>query len=176
MINKENDGLELCLHCGLCCLGYFHRGAVINNEKDFLLAQKMGAYTKVDKNNQQWFTLPCPKFDGKCSVYPERPSVCESHQCELLKSVKTGKIELEKSKSVCDEMKGICTYLDSSLNTVVSHKGTSCFSDRFEILFTLNDQPDIQKKHPKLFLKYAAYMVLKNRYFYHEENDFIHNI
>jgi len=181
MCAKENEialskGVQLCLHCGLCCMGYFHPRAVINNSHDLFFAKKMGAKTVIDKNNQQLFDLPCPAFDGKCTCYPERPSVCENHQCELLKSVNTEQIDLDKAINISEKMKSLCVSLDQELMNLNIKTQTKCFTKRFKPLFASNKYINIRNQYPDLFLKYATYMVLKNRYFYHEGSDFMQDI
>lgn len=168
------ESVQLCVHCGLCCMGYFHEYAVINNNHDLILVYKMGARSSIDKNGRQIFSLPCPKYDNKCTVYPERPSVCENHQCELLKSVKDKRITLEKAKHISDEMKKLCTSLEKELDNLVPNKDTHCLRTRFKPLFASGDTA--KKNNPHIFLNYAAYVVLKNRYFYHETNDYMQKI
>jgi hypothetical protein len=168
-MSTKSLGVELCLHCGLCCKGYFHHHAVICNENDRLIAVDMGATVVEYPDSKECFLLPCPKFDGKCSVYPNRPSVCEKHQCDLLQSVNAEEIGLEKAKKITDEMKALCTFLDDSLDELASNTDTRAILLRFRPLF--ESDSDMRKKHPLVFLKYSAYLVLKSKYFYKEKLD-----
>ena len=162
----RSEGAQLCLHCGLCCKGYFHSQAIINNEEDLNLAKNMGASIVEYTDNKQYFQLPCPKFNEKCSIYPYRPSVCENHQCDLLKRVLEGEIGLEKAINISSEMKKLCTTLDQVLDTL----SVGTLRKRFSTLFTSKDATMREKKYADLMLTYAAYQLLKNKYFYQEQN------
>lgn len=165
-LDSLSDSVQLCLHCGLCCMGYFHDRANINNDFDQLLAQEMGATILEDPDSKRYFALPCPKFEGKCSIYPERPSVCENHKCDLLQSLNNGELGLEKAKHISNEMKELCVFLDQALNMLQPEDKIRQFEGRFTILFSSEDIVQIKKKYPHLFLKYALYLRLKEHYFY----------
>jgi len=165
IILTENN--QLCLHCGLCCMGYFHSQAIINNEEDLNIAKLMGASIIKDSDNKQYFEHPCPKFDSKCTIYPDRPSVCENHECGLFNDVKYGKIKLEKAIKITNEMKMLCKTLDEAL---VNLPYTGSLKTRFSTLLTSKETIITKKEYPKLMLKYAAFQLLKNKYFYHDEN------
>jgi hypothetical protein len=104
-------------------------------------------------------------------VYPDRPSVCESHQCNLLQGVNSVEISLEKAKHISDQMKELCEFLDNGLNIVAPNADTKCIRIRFQPLFSSDEGEKKRKSHPHLFLKYAVYLKLKNDYFYKEEVD-----
>ena len=164
----------LAMECNcVCIVDYAVRGTSmlehIYNRDDFVLVKEMGA-TLSEQNGEQFFALSCPKFEGKCSVYPNRPSVCEAHQCDLLKSVNKEEIDLGKAKKISDEMKTLCTELDHARHLLTPNDKTQEISSRFGRLFASKESFELQKKHPEVFVKYAAYRVLKHRYFYHEDN------
>lgn len=174
MKNKDeeyNEGLDLCLSCGMCCMGYFHVGAILNDEYDLKLANQMGVDILKNKENEQFISLPCIKFDGKCSIYPERPSVCGNHQCDLLKNLKEKKINLGKAKDICIQMKNLCSELHTELDIINSNDQSRTIVERFKPFFRL-EKSYLRKQNPDLFLKYASFIVLKNRYFYKEKDKF----
>ncbi len=170
---KENeimdDGTALCLHCGLCCLGAFHTMAKIRNDEDKQLALQMGA-SLMEYEEKLWFRLPCPVYQDKCTIYPSRPSTCEIHKCNLLKSVESGDIGLEKALSVSDEIKNLIERLDKALLKIEGFTETKEISLRFHRLFA--SQPEIlkdpvfKKENGRLLADYIAFGILKKRYFY----------
>lgn len=171
MNKKDNEILcessQLCLHCGLCCMGYFHNKAIINNDEDLSIAKQMGASIIEYSDNKQYFEHPCPKFDVKCTIYPDRPSACENYKCDLLKNVEEGKIEFEKAITIVDEMKMLCKTLDNGLDPLSS---TGTLRKRFSMLLTSKSTAIKEKKHPTLMLNYATFMMLKDKYFIHTKN------
>ena len=47
----------------------------------------------------RYFALPCPLYDGKCSIYedPRKPDKCSSYKCKLLKDLEANKIPIEQA-------------------------------------------------------------------------------
>ncbi len=171
MKNDEiiDDGITLCLHCGLCCQGVFHTMVKIRNDEDKQLALQMGT-SLMDHEEKLWFRLPCPVFHGKCTIYPNRPSTCEIHKCNLLRNVQSGDTSLEKALSVSDEIKKLIECLDKALLKIEGFTETREISLRFHRLFA--SQPEIlkdpvfKKENGRLLADYTAFRILKKRYFY----------
>ncbi len=38
------------------------------------------------------FEQPCAAFDSKCTIYDDRPSLCRSYRCALLRKVDSGEV------------------------------------------------------------------------------------
>ncbi len=169
---EMTDSVQLCLHCGLCCTAYFHEGAKIYTKEDLEWAKKLGVLILEKSDGTCSFALTCPKFDGKCSVYPDRPSVCEEHKCDLLKNVGIGNISLAKAIKISDEMKELCLSLEQALDALIPNSlASQSLITRFQAFHSSGDAVQMQKKYPHLFLKYAVYLRLRNKYFYHKKND-----
>ena len=126
----------------------------------------------MEHNGETWFRLPCPVFDGSCSVYPLRPTVCGSHKCNLLKSVEKNTIPLEKAKAVSDEMKALCQHIDMMLDELTGISETREIILRFHRLFSENSDTvrdkKFKKKYSSLLIKYAAYRTVLKKYYYDE--------
>lgn len=159
-----SDGTKLCLECGLCCTGIFHDRAILYTKEDKKCAETFGA-TFVFQDNKEWFRLPCPVYEGKCSIYPNNPSVCQKHECNLLKSVSSQKIELEKAIKVVHEMKEIIQNIENDLKTF------SFETDKKEMTFLFkhffDSIPKTERKNfGNLLKEYASFLHLKKKYFY----------
>ena len=174
LVTMQNDGImdagtALCLHCGLCCQGVFHTMVKIRNDEDKRLALQMGA-SLMDHEEKLWFRLPCPAFDGKCTIYPNRPSTCELHKCNLLRSVQSGDTGLEKAFSVSDEIKKLIEDLDIAFLKMEKHTTTKEISLRFHRLFSSQPEmlkdPIFKKENGQFLANYTAYGILKKKYFY----------
>lgn len=175
---SEKDGQKLCLSCGLCCMGAFHTMAYIANDRDKHIANNFRGVL-FSQNNKLWFRLPCPVFDKKCTVFTERPSTCEKHQCNLLKSLLEKKITLEKSINLVKKMKPLFLELTQQLDKIVGKEETKEIELRFYRMFSKykNDmeQLEFRKKNEKLLLNYAVFSFLKKKYFYLDNQNAINN-
>jgi hypothetical protein len=92
------NGSNLCLECALCCDGsLFLKAQLRPHEPQH--AYILGL-TIFEKDEQPGFHLPCHLLNGKaCSIYEknERPHVCGSFRCELLKRYLTGEVDLDSA-------------------------------------------------------------------------------
>lgn len=133
----------------------------------------------MEHNDKLWFRLACPAFDGKCSIYPERPSTCGKHQCDLLKSVNNGTIPLEKGLALVQQMKHVFIELDIMLDDLVGEEETKEITQRFYRFFQSKGKETktdaFHSKYADLLQKYAIFSFLKENYFYGINNDAIDN-
>jgi len=167
MNNKNipfSDGTKLCLECGLCCTGVFHNRALIYTEKDKVCAKEFNA-DFIFQNEQEWFKLPCPVYEEKCTIYPKNPSVCQKHECNLLKSINNNEIKLEKAITVVHEMKKIINNIEYDF------KSFSFKTDEKEITFLFKQffasiSKEGRKDFGNLLKEYATFLHLKKKYFY----------
>jgi hypothetical protein len=74
---------ELCKSCGLCCDSTLFPHAKVEADEPLLPGQE-----EIHKDGKRLFKLPCPYFDGCCTVYhKQRPSVCGAFKCTLLEGL-----------------------------------------------------------------------------------------
>jgi uncharacterized protein len=91
----EDDGSRLCLACGLCCQGIFHKSAKIRTD-EVQAARRLGLPVLATDEGPA-FSLPCPRHaEDRCTVYAERPSPCRGYQCKLLQRYLDGESTLEE--------------------------------------------------------------------------------
>lgn len=105
------DGSTLCLACGLCCTGLLFDIAPL--EADELdRAERLGL-PLARTPHRDGFALPCPRQRGSaCTVYAERPRICASYACGLLRAYRAGAVDprealerVARLKALADEVR-----------------------------------------------------------------------
>jgi len=158
------NGTKLCLECGLCCIGVFHNRALIYTQEDKACVKAFnGIFLFHDE--KEWFKLPCPVYEGKCTIYPQNPTVCQKHECNLLKKINNNEIKLEKAITVVHEMKKIINNIENDF------KSFSFKTDEKEITlifkqFFASTSKEKRKDFGNLLKEYATFLHLKKKYFY----------
>lgn len=173
-IMNETDllkGEELCKECGLCCQGVFHPTALLYTKEDISIAKNANITFDFNKDLKSYmFALPCPAFDSICSIYPNRPSVCSVHKCDLLKTVMNGTCTLENALIQVKKIKKILTTLIPKLKNINNNNETSYPRDLVKNIFESfkNDQAKIEFKqeNKKILMEYGAFCILEEKYFY----------
>ena len=169
--NDPSKGETLCKECGLCCQGIFHPYANLKNKADKKFANDFHAIIKqYNSLEDEVFLLPCPAFTSLCSVYPNRPSVCQKHQCNLLKSVFSDEIDLEKALDIVnttkDTVNEILPVLHEYSNDYFYNKPELLMDKIFGKYTTDTERRFFKEKNINLFLKYALFLMYRKKYFY----------
>src|SRR5206468_11444534 len=101
------DLSRLCQSCGLCCNGVLFDYVDIEEQERASL-ERLGFDLERVAEDRLRFVHPCHQFrDNCCSIYQERPSVCRTFQCELLKAAKSGEVPLNEALERVVEAKGM---------------------------------------------------------------------
>src|SRR5512137_1768828 len=99
MIHEAFPTADLCMACGLCCIGVVHSRALLDAD-ELEAAHELGLRVDVFEDGTG-FHLPCPQYrEGKCASYQRRPRVCANYQCELLQRCLEGQVTLEEALSL----------------------------------------------------------------------------
>lgn len=172
-MNQDNiiEGEALCKECGLCCKGIFHPYAILYTEQDISIAKNANIPIRFDKDdNRHVFALPCPVFDGKCSIYPDRPSVCPKHKCGLLEGVIHGTKTLENAQEKVESIKNILILLLPKLKRISHDIENSYPRDLIKKIFeNLKDKQareEFKQTHKKMLVEYGIFCILEEKYFY----------
>jgi len=171
---NKNDPLDpetLCKECGLCCEGVFHTFAYLYNDEDISIAKKANIPIEFNTDaKSNVFTLGCPAFNGLCSIYPERPSVCSKHKCNLLKSVINHDIILNNALKKVSEIKNILNVILPILKKYTgnhtSNKPEYLLSKILDNLENQSTRDNFKKENKTLFMKYGIFYFIKEKYFY----------
>ncbi len=159
-----SNGTKLCLECGLCCTGVFHSKAVIYSSEDRECAESFDANIFFQEE-VEYFTLPCPIYDGKCPIYPHNPSVCQSHRCDLLKSIDNNEIKLEKAITIVQKIKQTIYTIDHDIQFSLLETNSKDINFIFSQFFETTSKEE-RKSFVNLLKKYAAFSYLMKKYFY----------
>jgi hypothetical protein len=120
----DQPGSRLCLSCGLCCDGtLFELARAKPDERPHL--QDLGLGYIEDSDGRTGFRQPCPAFEGCCSVYEARPSVCRRFRCNLLAKVIEGALPIEEAEGIVETAKGLVRRgepLGVDLSTLTARK------------------------------------------------------
>jgi hypothetical protein len=135
---------KLCKTCGICCDGTLFRHATIK-EGELLPPGLQDVY----EEGERCFRLPCPHFDGICTIYHEgRPAVCGTYRCTLLENLTDGTVPFEEASQLVSKIRAQKARLDLLLS---DYPGESVM-DRYE---------EFQRQHAAL--KDTAEFRLQNR-------------
>lgn len=159
-----SDGTKLCLECGLCCTGVFHNKAIIYSMEDRKCAKSFDG-TIFFEDRTEYFKLPCPIYEGKCPIYPHNPSVCQSHKCNLLKSIDNYEIKLEKAITIIQEMKQIIYTIEHDIKFPPFETDNRDITFVFHQFFTSTSKEE-RKNFGNILKKYAIFSYLMKKYFY----------
>ncbi len=110
---------RLCLECGLCCTGAYLSWAPLTDDE-------IAAYSDMsirpyrqpksdDDEDPLRMMLPCNcHVAGRCSIFPNRPDVCGSYRCDLLKAMMNGSIDGEQARQITSHIKSQFEWLKSA--------------------------------------------------------------
>ncbi len=90
---------ELCTSCGLCCDGTVFSVARMEDGDVPPPGFAEGARWR-ETPEEPAFLLPCHAFVGQCGIYGNRPRVCQSYRCRVLRRAETGKHTWERAQEL----------------------------------------------------------------------------
>jgi Fe-S-cluster containining protein len=92
----------LCRDCGLCCNGVLFGSVKLQAKEDGGRLAALGLI--VEGRGRGQFAQPCSCFDGKlCRIYEDRPAMCRTFECGLLKRVHSNAITIPAAKRAIRE-------------------------------------------------------------------------
>ena len=109
---SESPGTVLCKSCGLCCSGHLFAWVKLRSP-ELEPAQALGLRV-FREPRQRGFSLPCPLWNGQCTIYtsPDYPRSCHTYKCKLLKKVHDETIPLPEALTVVRQAKGLINELE----------------------------------------------------------------
>ena len=167
MAEAKTPEQALCKSCGFCCDGtLFSRAASFEGEKLF---------TKMETEQTDdgfWFKQPCPYFDKFCTKYDvERPNICSSYSCKILKKAKKKKISFLEAQKFVDEIlaqkKRLASLIPQSQNFTTLN---GAFEDFYKKNQELWDAREFRLQNQELLMEWALYQIRLKR-FHNSEND-----
>ncbi len=99
-----DDGISICVGCGLCCDGtlFSHLGVIDESDLGRPLAA-LGVKVIVEADPPV-FELPCPAFDGHaCTIYSlQRPRACGWFECDVSVAVTAGTMSRAEGRAIIE--------------------------------------------------------------------------
>jgi hypothetical protein len=110
---------SICIGCGLCCDGTLHGRTTVRADDERNVAA--AGLTIEEEGPKRFFRQPCPRFScGSCSIYAQRPQVCRTYRCALLKKLESRKISESEAReriATAKRLIAIVQSLDASAIT-----------------------------------------------------------
>lgn len=160
---KSADALaqSLCRGCGLCCDGTLFEFAKIQPEDDLVQMEKSGITTISDDGKR--FYQPCKPFDQVCTIYHQRPGVCMSYTCKLLKRCNKSEISYENASKIISETKAQKERAHASFSAA-GVDGTGCLVRQYS---SLKEKLAESKTRACIVAEfdYSVLQILLNRHF-----------
>ena len=155
----------------MCCRGIFHPRAVIYDELDLVAAKRIRAeIIHIPGEENPLFRLPCPAFNDVCTVYPDRPSVCRKHQCQVLADTLDESISFEQASQ---RVKHTKTLLDKLLPTLQqlaqdtsSQRPEELMGKILSRLPAEKDRSEFKKNNSQLLIEYGVFIKARDTQFY----------
>ncbi|MCE7992562.1 MAG: YkgJ family cysteine cluster protein [Roseivirga sp.] len=149
---------DLCLKCGICCDGTAFGQAVLEN-KDLNTATQQ--ISLLDKEGKRILKLPCQALsDCSCTIYANRPKVCATYECILLKQYINGKVTESIAHQTIHRVKSIREEIETQLKETGNENQKEDIHARmrdFERdLLTRMPPVEYRQLHGPLLLKYKV--------------------
>ena len=98
---------NICIECNICCDGTLFSRVGVSPEEQEKLKEKGRFYTKSNGELRMWLGCMYLGKDGCCECYDDRPEICRSYRCDLLKAVQAGHTTSEEARSIIREAKDL---------------------------------------------------------------------
>lgn len=156
----EDPASRLCLSCGLCCTGaLFDRAKAAPEERPAL--ELLGLHW-VEEKGETGFRQPCPAFrGGACGVYEQRPRVCRTFRCRLLRNLDKGAVTMEEALATVSTAKAMLrrgAAADGDLTTVAARERVCSAGPR-------GSEGENGSTAPRLYLEAVAIGMYLQRHF-----------
>jgi len=148
------DEQQICVMCGSCCDGTLFWHATVQPGEKGNLPEKIEKNYRKDGKDES-FTLPCPYFNEKCTIYDQKKAkVCSSYRCQLLKDFTDQKISFQDALEVIREAKIMRKEVMEEYHRISGKEKKLYFK---ELLTELGKEQKNLKKNNEL---YSAYEML----------------
>jgi Fe-S-cluster containining protein len=110
----EEAGMDvgsLCRDCGACCNWVLFRHANLTPPE--VVWAKHRKLPILEEPSGTSMRIPCAAHgdDLRCTVYDERPAVCRSYECELVKDVRAGTVRPDDADERVRELREVASRI-----------------------------------------------------------------
>lgn len=149
---------DLCTHCGICCDGTAFGQVALEDDDSNNIPQGMSL---LESDNKQVLKQPCSAhINCTCIIYVNRPKICASYECRLLKTYMNGKVAENIALQTIHEVKSIREEIETQLGEVGKENQKQDVHTRmrdFERDLTSRMTPvEYRRLHGPLLLKYKV--------------------
>jgi len=104
---------DLCIKCGACCDGTIS-GHVLLEDSDLKAVNLEMNLLKA--GGKQVLKLPCAAHvNNTCSIYANRPAICNHYECKLLEDYKKGEVTDHHALGAIDQLKALKNEIEMLL-------------------------------------------------------------
>jgi len=101
--------------CGLCCDGTLFGFVPVTDHEAEQLKHRL-PMLRDPESGESTFSQSCVALGpGGCGVYEDRPVVCSSYKCSLLRRVNAGELDRDDGLDVVDRIRVLVGRLDAVL-------------------------------------------------------------
>ena len=106
---------RLCVDCGLCCDGRLFRDVKLRSSDGPRRLRRLGMEVEMHGASSR-LLQPCAAFDGsRCGVYIDRPGLCRTFECHLLRRVARGALSLAEARRTIVRARRLAKGLEAEL-------------------------------------------------------------
>jgi Fe-S-cluster containining protein len=157
------------LTCGLCCDGTFISGVPLKPDDEVAPLKAVGINI-VSDNDLTVLKLPCAAHKNcTCTVYANRPQVCRTYKCKLLKRFERDDISQQSALEIVNKVKSLKNEMDElafAASTTVQ-SGDKIIS----LMKKCQTDPNIGKRkqdYAHILLKFGELQIYLDRFFREE--------
>lgn len=151
---------DLCRACGFCCDWVLFRFAELS--ADEAAWAKRRHLPLVDRAGKASLAIPCGAHGrAGCTVYEERPSVCRSFRCVLLRGVADGQTPFEKASALVTRARALADRIADQLQATSDVSAVAGLDE----LARLASEGQLKQLSPALLLDIGELRMILRRSF-----------
>jgi len=153
---------SLCLDCGLCCDGTMHSTVALEHADDRETLLRSGFHLLLFEAEAR-FEQPCHAFHEKCTIYDERPMLCRSYRCALLRQVDSGEVSDADARALVATAIGLRDRVRPAIEALVGSTKTHSLAVlmcRMDDALAAMAPPERARTHAQLELEAAELLTL----------------
>jgi hypothetical protein len=134
---------EICLACGFCCDGTLFDNARLQPGEWGTLPELIEA-NYLKSGEKEYFRLPCPYFNGKCTIYNKKKAgICSLYRCQLLTDIANKSISQDEALNIIHNVKMLKKEITSLTRHIPKISDNMPFREILSILYDLNTKEDV---------------------------------
>lgn len=160
---------SICVGCGLCCDGTMYSTVdMVGEDRADVLTQ--AGITLSTRENTQLFRQPCAAFSsGCCSVYANRPRVCQRYRCYLLRRHEVGEVAYDDASALIARTIDLRNRVRVELGNFVESRQPQSLNELYRLaLAKLGAEPNgaaARRQHAPLLMSVVALRAILKREF-----------